>query len=496
MGFESILDLRESPFKEEPRGCMYQDLNLDQIIGQIENIWGDKVRQYFNYLPADEECSRYRGEVSKDIMCDQLYDILCCFVKEHKESVKIGAKREVVRMAVQKHIYLIREIDIYCKALFELKTELGKCDLRSDGMKMLVEYLDTYLQSEQYQSMEEQAKELRSQFDNVRLKIAFENNQVIVEILQDATENKEAIGSIAGPFLDNVDLTVFEQEVLMIFQKKRPDLLKQAEQFYKKFSSYEQETVKRFAGEICYYLSFYAFVKKMEEYEYPFAHPMNVEIGSMEGEGVYDLALACANITKDLPVIRNDFAYDAGKTFFVLTGPNQGGKTTFARCLGQLVFFKRMGLMVPGKSAKIPYFHRILTHFSVEESVETGRGKLKEELTRLAPMMEQQFEKAFVVINELFTTAANYDANIMGKNVLKRFIDAKCMGIYVTHLKELAEADAAVQMIQATLDAARKQTFRIINGTAPDVAYAQNQVEKHRLTYSQLKERLGQGGAL
>ena len=147
--------------------------------------------------------------------------------------------------------------------------------------------------------------------------------------------------------------------------------------------------------------------------------------------------------------------------------------------------------MIPAKNARIPYFHRILTHFSVEESVETGRGKLKEELTRLAPMMEERFEKAFVVINELFTTAADYDANIMGKNVLKRFIGAKCMGIYVTHLKELADADEAVQMIQATLDASRKQTFRIVNGAAPDIAYAQNQVEKHRLTYEQLKERLG-----
>ena len=490
MGLESILDLKESPFKEEPRGCMYQDLNLDQIIGQIENAWGDKVRQYFNYLPADEECSRYRGDVTRDIMCDQVYDILYRFVNAYRESVKIGAKREVVRMAVQKHIYLIREIDIYCNALVTLKMELEKCDLRSEGMKSLVEYLDTYLQSDQYQAMEERAKDLRGQLDNVRLKIAFENNQVIVEILTDSTEQRESIGSIAGPFLDNVDLTVFEQEVLMIFQKKRPDLLKAAELFYKKFSSYAQETVRRFAEEVCYYLAYYAFVKKMEAYDYSFAHPENAEIGSMEGREVYDLALACANVSKDLPVVRNDFAYDTGKTFFVLTGPNQGGKTTFARCLGQLVFFARMGLMVPAKSARIPYFHRILTHFSVEESVETGRGKLKEELMRLAPMMEERFEKAFVVINELFTTAANYDANIMGKNVLKRFINAKCMGIYVTHLKELADADEAVQMIQATLDASRKQTFRIMNGAAPDIAYAQNQVEKHRRTYEQLKERL------
>ncbi|MBO4609520.1 MAG: hypothetical protein J5696_06560, partial [Lachnospiraceae bacterium] len=121
---------------------------------------------------------------------------------------------------------------------------------------------------------------------------------------------------------------------------------------------------------------------------------------------------------------------------------------------------------------------------------ETGRGKLKEELVRLAPMMEQHKQGTFVVINELFTTAASYDAEIMGRNVLEHFIALGCMGIYVTHLRELCSAGDGVVSLKATLDDHRVQTFRIERGEADDTACAENVVNKYRLTYEQLKERL------
>ena len=173
-----------------------------------------------------------------------------------------------------------------------------------------------------------------------------------------------------------------------------------------------------------------------------------------------------------------------------MTGPNQGGKTTFARSLGQLVYFTKMGLDVPAASAKVPYFPDIQSHFSVEESAETGYGKLKEELTRLSPMMYENKRGTFVVVNELFTTAASYDALIMGKRVLKHFVELDCMGIYVTHLKELADEQEGVVSLRAMLDENRMQTFEIRRGEAEDTPCAEDLVNKHQLTYTQLKERL------
>ena len=78
----------------------------------------------------------------------------------------------------------------------------------------------------------------------------------------------------------------------------------------------------------------------------------------------------------------------------------------------------------------------------------------------------------------------------MGKKVLGNFISRGCRGIYVTHLKELASAHERVVSLRAMLNEERLQTFRIARSEAEESACAANQVNKYRLTYEQLKERL------
>ena len=149
----------------------------------------------------------------------------------------------------------------------------------------------------------------------------------------------------------------------------------------------------------------------------------------------------------------------------------------------------KMGFDVPAEQANIPYFKTLMTHFSVEESVLSGCGKLKEELTRLVPMMKENYESAFIILNELFTTAANYDACIMGEKVLRHFIEKSYKGIYVTHLKELSELDTNVVSMRACIadNDYHRRTYKIIRDKAQDIAYAGDIVEKYQLTYEQLK---------
>lgn len=498
MRFDSILDCKFSTYKDSSKPVFYLDLNLKQIMERINYLWGEDVSALY-YFSEDEEGEDYRREVYQDVKKPEIHKALLVFYNRMKERHKALQNKGQVRSDAQKAVWQIREISAYCNALQNLYEVLENSQITGRGLLSFRDYVGDYLASDAYKTMQQDMQKLEQQVQSFRVILTYENNQVIVSegeteriyegFLRESFPSHKA--EFRNPFAFSMEWTPLEQEVTRILMKKEPEFFKGILQFLKKYEDYSDETILRFQKEIVYYLSFYKFQLKMEEYGFAFTKPETCRRADFSAEGLYDLALACVNSREGKPVIPNSFSYQEGEQFFVLTGPNQGGKTTFARSLGQLIYFHKMGLDVPATAAKVPYFKHILTHFSVEESLETGRGKLKEELLRLAPMMDNTYDNTFVIINELFTTAANYDACIMGKNVLEHFINQNCMGIYVTHLKELTEAHERVVSIRATLDENKRQSFKIVRSAADDSACAVNQVNKYRLNYEQLKERLG-----
>ena len=70
--------------------------------------------------------------------------------------------------------------------------------------------------------------------------------------------------------------------------------------------------------------------------------------------------------------------------FFVLTGPNQGGKSTFLRSIGIAQVMMQCGLPVTAASFKSGIFPRIFVHFTRREDSEMNSGRLDEELGRMS----------------------------------------------------------------------------------------------------------------
>lgn len=506
MNFTSILDKEESSYRNRRRPEFFLDLNLDQLIERIQFQWAEDIAPLFYYFPENGECEKYRRDVFGDIKKDSIREILMDYVNLMRNRTKALHNKEEVELDIQKDVWHLWEVYHYCYAYEQLYEKLSQQNVESEGLKSFLSYLQDYLASDRFRTMKERAYELHKQLTSFQLVLTLENNQVTItqEQLTGTYEkflNESFPGhnkQLRGPFAANLQLSNLEMELIQAFRKKNPTFFKAASQFYEEYFQYADKTLLRFHGEIGYYLAFYQFEENMKAEGFSFAVPTVDSSKEMQAMGLYDLALACVNYRQNKEVVSNDMVYHEGERFFVVTGPNQGGKTTFARSLGQLVYFTKMGLDVPALAANVHYFSDILSHFSVEESIETGRGKLKEELERLSPMMNSIFENAFVIINELFTTAANYDACIMGKRVLEHFLKQQCRGVYVTHLKELTEGDEQIVSLRALVEEVEEndkirnvRKFKIIRSAAEDTGYASDLVEKYQLTYEQLKERMG-----
>ncbi|MCR5769339.1 MAG: hypothetical protein K6G45_12775 [Lachnospiraceae bacterium] len=495
----SILNLSAEKHDADGIASFFQDLNLLQVIDKLAKKWGKDVRKLYLYVPATQEEEAYRRAVYGDIKQDAVYQALMTFISKLAEVETLREAGEKVQAHIQKAVWTVREVGAYCSAYDELVRELEQAELTSQGMQRFTRILRGIMDSD-YGKILEKTQALIKQMRELRFVITYDKDRISVALgtIPGEGQYSEMLKSKGGkgvkpflnPFRTEPSLTELERACLEILIDKNEDFFRDLKNTADSIADYEKSVLKRFEQEIIFYLSFRTLTYDMEKAGFRFATPEPPGMRRMEAEGLYDLALALTLLDTGKEVVPNDFYYDEGESFFVLTGPNQGGKTTFARSLGQLVYFTKMGLDVPARSAKVPHFPDIQTHFSVEESVETGRGKLKEELIRLAPMMDEFKKGTFVIINELFTTAATYDAQIMGKKVLSHFIGLDCMGIYVTHLKELAEVKGGVVSLRAMLDDRRVQTFRILRGEAEDTACAENVVNKYKLTYDQLKERL------
>ncbi len=484
--------------------AFYQDLNLEQILDLLTLEGGKDIRKYYYDLPETEAEEAFRRAVYGDVKREGVRDALQAFVKRMAEAEDLAREKEKVTDGRQRAVWQLREAEARFGACAALSESLAREELRSEGLCGFRELLRSLLAEKGFRQLREQTEGLMGELRALRLVLTWEKDRISVALAENEPgEGHAGAGSVANavgsapaeqplrnPFAASPGVTELEAACLSILEKKKPALFRQLPEAAARCGGWEQPMLSRFAQEIRYYLSYRSLQRDLEERGFAFATPTAAGDGLPAAAGLYDLALACASVKTGRRVVANDFAYREGERFFVLTGPNQGGKTTFARSLGQLIYFTRMGLDVPAREARVPFFPSLQTHFSVEESVETGRGKLKEELVRLSPMMEAKQRGTFVVINELFTTAASYDAGIMGRRVLAHFIALGCMGIYVTHLKELSEGVAGTAGLQAMLDERRVPTFEIRRGDATDLACAENQVNKYRLTYAQLKERL------
>ena len=494
--------------------AFFVDLNLNRLIDEFQNrAKGYEVKKLFYVFPGNKKEIRYRREVLADLKKDSLFECVRSFTKNMYQARSYYSYSEAVEFQIQKEMWTLNGAVRYLDAWEGLLAALHNNTIQSEGLLTLAAYMDEVERKEEFRQWKAETAKVKDLFQNIQLELTLSGSQISLAMREDKTTNynnnlkklfpnqwegeqEKRSRYIETPFHNKLELSGLECEIVDMLNKMIPEYFKAMHHFYGVAKNALDDTLMRFEEEVQFYLSYLDFQKEMESYGFCFTKPVLVEEQELKVNGVYDLALAFKGAKKGRKVISNDAYFNEGEHFFVVTGPNQGGKTTFARSMGQMMYFAMMGLEVPAKMAIVPYIDGIITHFSVEESVETGRGKLKEELTRLAPMMHETEKNQFVILNELFTTAATYDSYIMGKNVMEHFMENNCMGIYVTHIRELAEGNERIVSLVATASETdyHKRTYRIVRKEAEGVGYAGDMAERFRLTYPQLKERLQEHG--
>lgn len=515
----SLLFPDGSPSYRSTPPVFFEDLQLEGIFRAIVSKYMEfDIRKYFYTIPDSLDIVRYRQDIYRDL--------------EQNENMLSGLKKYTNRLLtcekcfrfyqqaedeLKKGSYLLLTCQNYFEALELLRNTLNEAELVSEGLLTCRRLLEEKFGDTAFEQLRHTVHASFSEMEQLQLTLLIREKEIsVVEDEEDPADDKSIAvelkqfirafdveteeawerepGYVTNLFPAPLETSPLENRIVEILKKSRPSVFVMLKEFASVSFSLEGDCFVRLKNEVTFFLSFYEFEDQLRAAGYQLHAPKTEKDGSVEIMGAYDLALAWKNRFSGNPVVPNDISYQEGKSFLVITGPNQGGKTTLARAVGQCIYFMVMGLKAPCRSMRARFFERILTHFEVEESVETGAGKLKEELQRLKPMMNLYARNSFVILNELFTTATTYDAEIMAKKVMAHFIRHGCLGIYVTHIQELADetAQEGIQSMVAQVDEkdASVRTFQIIPMKAQGLGYSGHIVKKYGLGFEKVTERL------
>jgi DNA mismatch repair ATPase MutS len=294
-------------------------------------------------------------------------------------------------------------------------------------------------------------------------------------------------------FAASHELNHIETKILEFVAKLHPEIFSALGEYCAGNHGYLDRTVATFDREVQFYIAYLDYIAPLKRAGLHFCYPgisdKNKEVWDY---GVFDIALAHKLVWDKKPVVCNDFHLAGKERIVVVSGPNQGGKTTFARMFGQLHYLAAIGCPVPGSRARLFLFDNLFTHFEKEEKVENLRGKLEDDLVRVHAIIEQATPRSVIVMNEVFTSMTLQDEVFLSTKVMENLLALDLLCVWVTFVDELASfGPRTVSMVSTVVpENPVLRTFRILRRPADGLAYAMAIAQKHRLTYESVEERI------
>jgi DNA mismatch repair protein MutS len=509
MKFKSIMFLKE----EDRTRCekaveppdFFTDLNLDQVIDAITAGREQyDLKPLFNIPLGDIDTIVYRQEIAQDFEDKSLLESIKSFAQEMTTVRRYLTMIEKLDDKYHRQGWYLEAAIVYGVALKRLSQYLLQTLLNSRGLKHFRKYLTSYVGSDGFAGLLGEAEKLKTDLaaiqyciialpGKVKVRQCEQEIDYSVEVERTFAKFKQgAVKSYLSKLSAAAGMNHIEAAILDRVAQLYPDLFLRLDQYNEKYKDFVDENIAVFNREIQFYIAFREHVARFESAGLRFCYPRITTAKEIYDDQGFDLALARKLLAERSQIVCNDFYLKDEERILIISGPNQGGKTTFARTFGQLHYLAALGCPVPGRQAQLFLFDALFTHFEREENIHNLRGKLQDDLVRMHRILDRASPRSIIIMNEIFTSTTVKDALFLSRKVMQKILRLDVLCAWVTFVDELASVSPkTISMVSTVVpDNPALRTFKIVRKPADGLAYAMAVAAKYRLTYERLKERI------
>lgn len=480
-----------------------RDLQLDRPFAAMSDGAPWLAERYATPC-TDAEVIRYRQAISRDLERAEVAAVLDRFV----ERIRLVRRRlevlEKVPSALVSQARLLAAAHRYVDAVTDLSQDLAGLEFHADGLRAGRDALAALVAGERFTRLAADAAATQAALDEVVFTVRIQGGRVTVDADQGAPDlTAEVAAAFAryrteplrdpGPPPIDAGVDQVAARVLTVVAEQHPGPFATLDAFASEHQPLLDPLVADLARDAPFYLAYHDHLARLRKAGLPLCYPELVgPADACHADGAYDLAVARKLVADGLEVVTNDWSLTPPERLLVVTGANQGGKTTFGRAFGQVHHLASLGLPVPARAATIGLHDRVLTHFDRQEQVTSLHGKLEDELLRIRDLLAEATADSVLLLNETFSSTTLQDARELGTAVLRELEQRGVRAVFVTFVDELTEVgDATVSMVARVRDDDPTQrTFRVVRRPPDGLAHAVALAERYGLTYDALVQRV------
>ena len=486
----------------------FKDLLLDQIVDSItveRDVY--QLRPYFYTPLVHLDSIAYRQAVFRDLEDRTFVLHLGVFARHMQRMRDLRSEADQHRHPRQKQRGFVEAVDSYCAAVNILAQDFDAATLGSVALRQFRDYLCEYQKSAVFQALGAESAHLKAGLAEIQYRLQIEGLRITVSRYESDPDFGEAVARTFEKFRQNSAvreyhyrltpgsefLTSVEAAILDRVARLFPDTFNELEQYCVRHRNYLDAVIGHFDREIQFYLACREHIERLSAAGVSFCFPeLRDDLKEMDCRGVFDLALAAKLAIIPISPVTNDVRLSGAERILVVSGANQGGKTTFARMIGQLHYLARLGCPVPGTVVKLSLVNEVFTHFEREEDLSTLRSKLEEDLVRIHAILERAAPESLLIMNESFSSSTVRDALFLSGEVLRQIMRLDAICVFVTFLDELSTLGPSTVSLVSTVkpEDPSQRTFKIVRQPADGLAYALAIAAKHGLTYERTRSRL------